>query len=82
MFSKKKILYLVLWVIASILLAILAAGIIELISYSLVDRLSLTAVLYGTLITQGIILGLMVGPIAWKMIYVDGVRGKKYVEKE
>ena len=78
----KRIVYYVLWVVTGILCAILAAGIIELASYSLVDRLSLTAVLYGVLITEGIIFGLIIGPIAWDKIYVKGARGKKYIEKK
>ncbi len=78
--KTKRIAYYVLWVITGILCAILAAGMIELASYSIVDRLSLTAVLYGVLITEGIIFGLIIGPIAWKKIYVEGARGEKYIE--
>ena len=79
--ETKKIIYYVSWVITGVLLAVLAAGMIELASYAFVDYLSLTAVLYGILITIGLIFGLIIGPIAWEKIYVQGARGKKYVKK-
>jgi hypothetical protein len=80
--SAKEIAYVVLWGLTGMLVALLAGGIIELLSYWMIDRLSLTAVLYGILISQGLVFGLVVGPIAWKKVYLEGARGKKYVVKK
>jgi hypothetical protein len=80
--KMKKTTYLVLWVITGVLFAILVGAIIEGMSYWVLDRLSLTAVLYGVLVTIGFFAGIIIGPKAWKMIYIDGARGKKYVVKE
>ncbi len=56
-------------------------GIIEFVSLELYGALNLTAVLYGIMIAQGVVLGIVLGPLAWHKIYVEGVRGKKYIKK-
>lgn len=80
--KTKEFVYLVLWIITGILFGILLAGLIELFSYWDQSQLSLTFVLYGIMITFGIFIGLVAGPLAWKMIYIDGKRGQKYVVKD
>jgi len=78
--SKKK-LYLVLWIIMGILFGILVSGIIELTYIKLGYTTSyLFLATYAAMIIAGIFLGLWTGPKAWQKIYVEGVRGKKYIK--
>ncbi len=80
--NAKEILYLVLWVITGILLMLLLGGIVEFVSLELYGGLSLTLVLYGTMTAIGMVLGIILGPLAWHKIYVEGVRGKKYTKNK
>lgn len=76
----KRIVYLLLWVFTGLLLGILIGGLIEYeylyLNITDVPRLAI----YGIAVLTGIVFGLWVGPKAWKRIYVDGARGKKYVK--
>ena len=77
----KKAIYISLWGILGLFFAICFAGIVELMSYMIVGYLSLEVVLFTTAIFVGIISGLIIGPIAWRKIYIEGIRGKKYIVK-
>jgi hypothetical protein len=79
--NQKQLLYLFLWLVAGGMLGFLIAGVIELKSLIIFGELTLQSVLYGIMITEGVILGLMVGPVAWRKIYVEGARGEKYLVK-
>lgn len=79
--NMKQITYLVLWVITGILFMVTLGEIIEFVSLELYGALNLTVVLYGIMIAQGVVLGLICGSVAWRKIYVEGVRGKKYIIK-
>lgn len=35
----------------------------------------------GTLIAMGTVFGFWAGPVAWQKIYIEGIRGKKYILK-
>jgi hypothetical protein len=37
--------------------------------------------IFGFFLLLGIAMGAFCGPIAWQKIYVEGVRGKKYIVK-
>jgi hypothetical protein len=78
----KKIIYLVLWVVAGILFAVVISGVIEIFSLWIYGRLESRVVLYGAMVVIGIMVGLILGPIAWQKIYIEGLRGKKYVVRE
>jgi len=45
------------------------------------DVLTYALSVYTVFCTLGLILGIICGPIAWRKIYVEGLRGKKYIEK-
>jgi Na+-translocating ferredoxin:NAD+ oxidoreductase RnfD subunit len=76
----KKAVYIMLWAVLGALFAICIGGLVEFISYLAFSELTLEAVLYGSMIFLGIISGFVIGPYAWKMVYIDGKRGKKYVK--
>jgi len=80
--KTKKITYLVLWVILGVMVTATLGGIIELVSIWIYGQLELNVVFYGTLVIVGMLIGLICGPLAWQKIYVEGLRGKKYVIKE
>ena len=73
----KQITYLILWVITGVLFAIMLGGIIELISLWLYGSLNLAVVLYGIMSVIGVFIGLILGPIAWRKIYIEGPLAKK-----
>jgi carbon starvation protein CstA len=77
----KKAFYIMLWGALGVLFAIVIAGIVEVMSYRIVNRLDIEVVLFATMIFVGIITGLAIAPIAWRKIYVEGARGKKYIIK-
>jgi len=78
--ENKKKLYLGLWIITGLLLGLLAGGLVEYEYLTLNASYSLST-LYGITIVVGGIFGVWAGPVAWKKIYVDGARGKKYIAK-
>lgn len=79
--ENKKRLYLTLWVITGVLLAILIGGLIEML-YLYYDITNAPVIAIDSLLLiSGILFGIWIGPKAWKRIYVDGARGKKYVTK-
>ncbi len=73
----KQITYLILWVVTGVLFAIMLGGIIELVSLWLYGKLNLAVVLYGIMSVIGVFIGLILGPIAWRKIYVEGPLAKK-----
>lgn len=80
--GDKKAIYILFWVIMNVLIAIFISLVIELIlqSYSC----SMTEDRYTVYMVLGLIgavTGLILAPIAWKKIYIDGLLGKKYVIK-
>ena len=78
----KKAIYLCLWAMLGAGFAIVIAGLVEYISYKITNTLDVYVVLYASMMFVGIFAGLVVGPIAWRKIYIEGVRGKKYVIKQ
>jgi len=75
----KKLIYQILWVITGIFLGALVAGIAFLMAGAVIAFLLF---FYIPLAIAGAIFGWWIGPIAWRKIYVEGVRGKKYVIKK
>lgn len=73
-----KLLYEILWIITGLLLGILVAGIVVLVCDAVLAFLLL---FYIPLAIAGAIFGWWVGPIAWRKVYVEGFRGKKYIIK-
>jgi drug/metabolite transporter (DMT)-like permease len=78
--ETKKAIYVILWGVLGGLLAIVIAGLVEFISYRMTDTLNVEVVLYATMIFVGVIAGFFIGPVAWHKIYVEGIRGKKYIK--
>jgi len=77
----KKFIYEELWIITGILLGTLAGGLIE-YGFLLAGATTFSVYyLYLPPMTIGFVFGIWVGPIFWKKIYIDGVRGKKYIVK-
>jgi hypothetical protein len=80
--NDKRRLYLLLWLLTGLLLGILVGGLLEYIwLYYDMDTDMVRLGIYSLTIVTGLIFGYIVGPKAWKMIYVNGARGKKYVIK-
>jgi len=77
----KKAVYIVSWGMLGILFAIVIAGVVEIMSYRIANELDVEVILFGSMMIIGLIAGLCVGPIAWRKIYVEGLRGKKYLIK-
>jgi len=78
----KKFIYEELWLMLGITTGFLVGGILE---YFLLIYLSLDFskyFIYFPTMAIGFGLGMWLGPIAWRKIYVEGVRGKKYVVKK
>ncbi len=75
----KKIIYQSLWIVTGVLLGALIAG-IAFIAAGFVFAYILF--FYIPFSIAGAIFGWWVGPIAWKKVYVEGARGKKYVIKK
>jgi hypothetical protein len=77
--SKRK-LYLSLWIIVGILLGVIIAGVVELTYLNFKNSTNfIFIIIYLVMIFTGIITGRWIGPKAWKKIYIDGIRGKKYL---
>lgn len=80
--NDKKAIYIGLWVFTNVLMAVLIGLSIELIltKYNCVLT---PGRIYGyiALVVMGILIGLILAPIAWRKIYIEGLRGKKYVIK-
>jgi len=93
--KNKKTLYITLWVITGIMISFIIHGLIEIPILSLLTKdfekyslgiawegwLAIHLVLSVLLFLLGILAGLLIGLKAWDMIYVKGVRGKKYLLK-
>jgi len=78
----KKFIYEELWIILGIMTGLLVGSILEyllLIAGSF--ELSKYYIYFPTM-AVGFALGIWLGPIAWRKIYVEGLRGKKYVVKK
>lgn len=81
--ADKKRLYLGLWLVLGGFAGLLSGELLEWYSLGLHNEvLENKSLSYAILILVGVGIGIWVGPIAWKKIYVDGVRGKKYVVKK
>jgi hypothetical protein len=79
----KRRVYLVCWLVLGALLGTLIG---ELLEYFTVvqahnEVMENRTIIYLSLVFGGILLGYILGPKAWKKIYVEGIRGKKYVVK-
>jgi Mg/Co/Ni transporter MgtE len=70
-----------LWILAGFLLGLLVGGIVEImiLNFNTIDFP--IYYIYGPTMFVGVFFGLWVGPVAWKKIYIDGARGKKYIIK-
>jgi len=78
--AKKEQVYKVLWLLTGFWLGILVGGVIELIYLNNGGVVSWSlGVAYLVAVILGLWLGRWAGPKAWKKIYVDGVRGPKYL---
>lgn len=78
----KKTVYLALSAVASVLIMLSLGIAYEWKAIVLFGELTPEMVLYGVLGIVGLITGLAFGSIAWKKIYIEGVRGKKYIIKD
>jgi hypothetical protein len=78
----KKFIYEELWIVTGILLGVLVGGLAELALLSANTLTFSRYYVYGPAVLAGFILGFWVGPIAWRKIYIEGVRGQKYVVKK
>ena len=79
--GMKKFIYEELWLITGVLLGVLVGGLIE---YTLLSTNLLTFsryYIYLPTMIAGYVLGMWLGPVAWRKIYVEGTRGQKYVLK-
>ncbi len=78
----KKIIYIVLWVVMNALIAILICLSIEamLLNYCC-SMLASRFYVYIPLFVIAIISSLVLAPIAWRKIYIEGAKGKKYIIK-
>ena len=77
----KKFIYEELWIITGVLLGTLVGSGIE-YGFILAGATTFSVYyLYLPPMAIGFVFGLWVGPIAWRKIYIEGVRGKKYVVK-
>lgn len=68
-----------LWVLNGFLLGTLLGGIIEI---AILQRGTIEFpiwYIYAPAMLTGVIFGLWAGPIAWRKIYIEGARGKKYI---
>ena len=78
----KEKLYKRLWLVTGFGLGVLAGGTLELIYlYNDGQVTLLFGLVYLATVAGGLYLGYLAGPVAWEKIYIDGVRGKKYVIK-
>ena len=83
--NSKKIAYLALWYPAGLMLGFLIASVYQLVVevyFTQVDPLTYALCVYSVFCTLGLVLGAFCGPIAWRKIYVEGLRGQRYIEKK
>lgn len=79
----KRIIYIALWVVMNLLIAIVICLTIEAVMLNYCCTMPDNRFyFYSVLMGLGGVSALIFAPIAWKKIYVDGVRGKKYVIKK
>jgi hypothetical protein len=79
--KNKEKTYKTLWLFTGALLGLLVSALLELL-YLRVGGVFTLWLLVGHLlfIILGVLFGRWAGPVAWKKIYIDGVRGKKYLK--
>mgnify|MGYP001421920207 CR=1 FL=1 len=81
--KTKKRIYIGLWAMLGVMLGFLAGELVEYFFFTeQFEGFEHRIFFYTLLILAGIVLGLWLGPIAWRKIYVEGARGKKYVVKK
>ena len=79
--KTKESVYKILWLVTGALFGLLVGALIELLFLKLGGAPTIWfGLVYLATIGGGFVFGRWAGPVAWKKIYIDGVRGKKYVK--
>ncbi len=80
--KTKKFVYRMLWIATGALTATVLVGLISLVMiYNNIQGDWVVALYFLVLLLAGILVGLICGRIAWHKVYVEGVRGEKYVKE-
>ena len=80
--KTKKIIYRILWVATGALSSTLIIGLISLVMiYNNIVGDWIVGLYFLLLLFAGILFGLICGRIAWNKVYVEGIRGSKYVKE-
>jgi hypothetical protein len=79
--ATKKYVYLGVWLTLGGLCGFLLTELTELFMVSQNEVFENRFEWYGVLILLGIGVAAILGPVAWRKIYVEGARGKKYIVK-
>lgn len=80
--KTKKFVYRLLWIATGALTSTVLIGLISLLMiYNNIEGDWVIALYFLVLLLAGVLLGLICGRIAWHKVYVEGVRGEKYVKE-
>ncbi len=80
--KTKKFVYRMLWIATGALTATALVGLISLVMITNnIQGDWVVALYFLVLLLAGILVGLICGRIAWHKVYVEGVRGDKYVKE-
>ncbi len=80
--KTKNFVYRMLWVAVGALLSTVLIGLISMVMiYNNLQGDWVLALYFLVLLLAGVLVGLICGRIAWHKVYVEGVRGEKYVKE-
>jgi hypothetical protein len=79
--TTKKYVYLGVWLVLGGMLGFLLSEFTELLFIYKNEQFENRVEIYGLIILAFVGIAAILGPIAWRKIYVEGLRGKKYVAK-
>ena len=80
--KTKHLVYRMLWIATGALTATVVVGLISLVMvYNNIQGDWVVALYFLVLLMAGVLLGVICGRIAWNKVYVEGVRGDKYVKE-